>query len=184
MSKKPQNAQPATPANDETPNDDNGAENQNANQPEASEAPFVVHAQYLVDYSFENKVMVPYLRGEIDPKFRHEMEWALEINHLEEHNFQVVLRVEVTAHSASQNNETQGEPKVAYIIELFYGAVVSINPQLSQHTDAILQVEIPNILYPFVRQIIADSTLRASYPAIFIPPINFREKFLSNMTNS
>ncbi len=141
----------------------------------ASQPPFVIHAQYLVDFSFENKIILPYLRGEVDPKFTHEMEWSLAINHLEETNYEVVLHILINGISAD---------KTAYIIEIYYGAVVAINPAYAEHIRPICQVEVPNLLFPNARQIITESVMRATYPPLYPPVIDFRAKFLSDIQSA
>ncbi len=164
MTDKPQNPS-------ETTTETQGTETQGTeNQGTENLPPYMIHAQYLKDLSLENKAMLPFLRGELEPKFNHEMEWALTTTHLEDENFEVVLQINVVAHAGAAK---------PYIIEVFYGAVVSVNPQFAEHTRPILQVEIPTLLFPYIRQIITDCALRAGYPPLYIPNIDFRYKFMN-----
>ena len=60
----------------------------------------------------------------------------------------------------------------AFILELSYGAVVSLNiPE--EHREPVLMIEIPHMLYPFVRQIVANTLTNAGLPALMLNPIDF-----------
>ena len=39
--------------------------------------------------------------------------------------------------------------------------------------DAVLGVTCPNILYPYVREVVSDAVVRAGFPPVVLAPVNF-----------
>ena len=64
-----------------------------------------------------------------------------------------------------------GEKKL-FIVELSYAAVVSVNVP-SEQLEPVLYIELPRLLFPFVRSIIANSLSAAGLPPIMLNPIDF-----------
>jgi preprotein translocase subunit SecB len=43
----------------------------------------------------------------------------------------------------------------------------------AQEMEAILGVACPNILFPYVREVISDLVVRAGFPPVILSPVNF-----------
>lgn len=85
----------------------------------------------------------------------------------EEGIFNVLLNVNV-------NGNAQDEK--AFILELSYGTVVSLNiPQ--EHIEPVLMVEIPHMIFPYVRQIVSSTMSNAGLPPLMLNPIDFAGMF-------
>ena len=64
------------------------------------------------------------------------------------------------------------EQEKAFILELSYGAVVSLNiPE--EHEEPVLMIEIPHMIYPYVRQIVSTTMSNAGLPPLMLNAIDF-----------
>ena len=53
-----------------------------------------------------------------------------------------------------------------------YAAVASVNvPQ--EHLEPVLEIELPRLLFPFVRSVISHSLSEAGLPPMMLSPIDF-----------
>ena len=81
----------------------------------------------------------------------------------EEKTFNILLNVRI-------NGDIEQEK--AFIFELSYGAVVSINVKPEQE-DPVLMIEVPHMIFPFARQIVASTMTNAGIPPLMLNPIDF-----------
>jgi preprotein translocase subunit SecB len=129
--------------------------------------PIQINAQYIKDLSFESPST-----PDILSKMQHE---APDVNinvNVNAHNIQNVL-FEVQIHiraSCKVGEET------AFISELVYGGLFKINVP-PEHLQAILLIECPRLLFPFARNIIADTTRDGGFPPLMIAPVDFVSMF-------
>lgn len=125
--------------------------------------PIMVNSQYIKDLSMEIP-HAPHIFKKLNegaPKI--DIEVNIETQKLEENIYNVLMNVTL-------NGEAKDEK--AFILELSYGAVVSLSvPQ--EHHEPVLMIEIPHMLYPFVRQIIANTLTNAGLPPLMLNPIDF-----------
>ena len=126
--------------------------------------PIVIQNQYIKDLSME----IPHA-PEIFKKMQGQnpqvnVEVNVEAKKLpEDHVFNAVLNIAI-------NGDIENEK--AFILELSYAAVVSLNVP-EEHLEPVLMVEIPHMLYPFARQIIAQTMSNAGLPPLLLNPIDF-----------
>ena len=126
--------------------------------------PIVIQSQYIKDLSME----IPHapeifkkMQG-VNPQVNVEVN--IETKNLPEENVHdVVLNVAI-------NGEIEKEK--AFILELSYAAVVSLNVP-KEHVEPVLMVEIPHMIYPFARQIVAQTMSNAGLPPLMLNPIDF-----------
>ncbi len=99
------------------------------------------------------------------------------VRQLEGPVFEVTISVSIDAKT--------GE-KTAFILELVYGCVAEVNPQLvpQEYAHSLLMIEAPRHMYPFVRQIVADVTGTGGFPPLMMQMVDFadlyRRKFAAN----
>ena len=43
----------------------------------------------------------------------------------------------------------------------------------AQELEAVLAIACPNILFPYVREVISDVVVRAGFPPVLLSPVNF-----------
>ena len=130
---------------------------------EAKKPAIMINSQYIKDLSMEIP-HAPHIFKKLNvngPQI--DVEVNIETSKLEDNFYNVIMNITM---NGNVNNEK------AFILELSYGAVVSLNiPE--EHREAVLMIEIPHMMYPFVRQIIANTLTNAGLPALMLNPIDF-----------
>ncbi len=124
-----------------------------------------ITAQYVKDLSFEAPAL-PHILNEITtaPAISVNVDVAVNKGPVD-NSYTVDLNIK----SAAQTTDTK---KPVFICELTYGAAVTLNvPQ--EHLEPILLVEIPHLIFPYARAIIANTTREAGLPPLQINPIDF-----------
>jgi preprotein translocase subunit SecB len=130
----------------------------------------IINAQYIKDLSFENPHAPTSLRQQATPP-------AVEINvdvkaqGLALENYEVALTIKANA---------KVEDEMLFIIELVYGAVVTMRNVAQEMISPILLVETPRLMFPFARNIIAETTRDGGFPPLMINPIDFGELLRRN----
>jgi preprotein translocase subunit SecB len=135
--------------------------------PAAPGAPhqLIVNAQYVKDLSFENprapqSLMQPAGQPSVD------INVDVKAQNLGPDVFEVVLTINATA-------RTQDEP--VFLVELAYGAVVTVANVPPDMLAPLILVETPRIVFPFARAVIANATRDGGFPPLMINPIDFAE---------
>ncbi|HWV18756.1 MAG TPA: protein-export chaperone SecB [Rhodocyclaceae bacterium] len=63
--------------------------------------------------------------------------------------------------------------KTVFLVEAKQAGIFRIQNVPEQDLDPILGVACPNILFPFVREVVADAVNRAGFPPVLLAPVNF-----------
>jgi len=91
-----------------------------------------------------------------------------EMRELKEDHFEVTINLHLEA--------TVGD-KPAFILELSYGCVVIIGEMAEEHRRPVLLIEVPRQMYPFVRQVVADTTTQGGFPPLMLQLVNFADLY-------
>ncbi len=83
---------------------------------------------------------------------------------IEEGQFEVVVMATVTARIAE---------KVMFLIEVKQAGMFQIRNVPTEDLEPILAVACPNILFPYLRQIVSDMSVRGGFAPALLNPINF-----------
>jgi preprotein translocase subunit SecB len=140
---------------------DNGASAGGTAQPNRA---LIINAQYIKDLSFENPRAPHSLLQPQPPELKVNVD--VRAGALGGDRYEVVLVIHARA---TAQNET------LFVIELAYGAAVTLSNVSSEHAPEALLVETPRLLFPFARAIVADATRDGGFPPVFLQPINFAE---------
>ncbi len=138
--------------------DDNAAPN-----PQASQPSLRILAQYLKDHSFENPRAPQSFVDSTEPP-------AIEVNvdvsgrGLGNDQFEVELSISARATRKEQ---------VSFVAETTYAGVFEIKNVPNDQMEPLMLVECPRLLFPFIRQIIADTTMSGNFPPVMLDPIDF-----------
>lgn len=121
-----------------------------------------VNAQYVKDVSFEAPFL-PDILTQI--KSSPEIQVSVDVNakKLQDAVFEVALKIKA---------EAKAEDKMAFLCEVEYGCVATVMVP-AEHIEPVLLIEIPRLLFPFARNIIADLTRESGFPPLMINPIDF-----------
>lgn len=136
------------------------------------QTPVVIHKQYLKDMSFENP-NAPMILKKIDKRPEMDMNIMIDVQKIEDEEFEDFYEVtlNLTA-SAKRENETM------FIAEVLYGAAVSITGLEANKHHPLLFIEVPYMLFPFARQILANATQSGGYMPLQLSPVDFRSMYL------
>jgi preprotein translocase subunit SecB len=130
----------------------------------------IINAQYIKDLSFENPHAPNSLRQQtVQPSV--DINVDVKAQGLAPENYEVVLTINVNA-------KTQDE--TLFIIELAYGAIITVRNVPQEMVSPIVLVETPRLMFPFARNIIAETTRDGGFPPLMINPIDFGELLRRN----
>ena len=155
-----------------------------ANQPEDKNAPagagatgngtqptLNVLTQYVKDLSFESPGAPASLRGrEKAPGININVN--VNANPMSQPEYDVTLALTAKATI---------DEEVLFNVELLYGGVFRVEGVPQEHMLPLLFIDCPRLLFPFARQIIADSTRNGGFPPLMIDPIDFAQMFQQRM---
>ena len=137
-----------------------------------ADVPLVVNGQYIKDLSFEAPTTpgIFALIQQNPPDVNINVD--VKAQGMQNNVFEVVLVIKA---------ECKTGDSVAFILELSYGGVFTINvPQES--LEIMLLVECPRLLFPFARNIVADATRDGGFPPVMIGPVDFMAMFQNRQT--
>lgn len=130
-----------------------------------------VLAQYIRDLSFENpnapRSLMP---QEEQPAI--DIQVNVNANPMSETDFQVELAIE---------GDARTKDLVLFKFELVYGGIFRIANVPQEAVHPIVLIECPRLLFPFARQIIANSTRDGGFPPLYLDPIDFAALYRQRM---
>lgn len=85
---------------------------------------------------------------------------------LEEGVYEVIVTVTVTA-------KLPGQDKVMFLIEAKQAGIFQARNIPAQEIETVLAVMCPNILYPYLREVVSDAAVRGGFAPVLLSPINF-----------
>jgi preprotein translocase subunit SecB len=85
---------------------------------------------------------------------------------LEEGVFDVTVTVTVTA-------KLQEKDKVLFLIEAKQAGIFQIRNIPAEEMETVLAAVCPNILYPYLREVVSDVAVRAGFAPVILNPVNF-----------
>ena len=78
--------------------------------------------------------------------------------------FECVLTVTVTARNGD---------KTLFLVEAAQAGIFTVRGVPQNQLQPVIAIHCPTVLFPYVRETIADATVRAGYPPVHLAPINF-----------
>ena len=120
-------------------------------------------AQYIKDLSFENP-NAPNSLGPQEKGPNISIQVNVNARQLSETDFEVSLALEGAA------GEGAG---TLFKFELDYAGVFRVRNIPEDQMHPVVMIECPRLLFPFARQIVADSVRNGGFPPLFIDPIDF-----------
>ncbi|MBQ9271922.1 MAG: protein-export chaperone SecB [Alphaproteobacteria bacterium] len=131
----------------------------NAEQPQG----LMLHSQYIKDLSLE----LPFAPEIFKELGKQNPQVGIDINiankPLEDDMYEVSLTVKVNADVAD---------KKLFILEVTYATLATVKVP-AEHLEPVLYIELPRLLFPFVRNIVATNLTEAGLPPMLITPIDF-----------
>ncbi len=153
----------------ETTNNPNAAAAADGFDPQAAPS-LTVLAQYLKDLSFENPRAPAVYQSNATPKI--DVNVDVQGRGLNPNQYEIELSV-----AARANRET-GE--AMFVVEAAYAGVFEIVNVPRDQLEMVMMVECPRLLFPFLRQIVADATRNGNFPPLLLEPIDFMGIYIAN----
>jgi preprotein translocase subunit SecB len=85
---------------------------------------------------------------------------------LEEGVFDVTVTITVTA-------KLPGKDKVLFLIEAKQAGIFQIRNIPAEEMEVVLAAVCPNILYPYLREVVSDVSVRGGFAPVVLNPVNF-----------
>lgn len=130
--------------------------------------PVQVHAQYVKDFSFENPGAPETLRAS-NARPETDINIVLDaVNIKDDGNpdlYESALTLKVTS---TRDGET------LFIAEIVYAALITIKGVQSQFIKPILYIDVPQMLFPFARQMVSNAVTAGGFPPLLLNPVDFR----------
>ncbi len=82
--------------------------------------------------------------------------------------YQTVLTATVTAKAAD---------KTMFLVEVAQAGIFTIRGVPQAEMEAVLAIACPNILFPYVREVVSDLISRAGFPPVILSPVNFEAAY-------
>ena len=142
-----------------------GGETEEAPQQAAAEADarLLIHRHYVKDLSYENPNAPSIYASRETPSIRVNID--VNVARLAERLFEVTLSTKVVATIAD---------KTAFQVELDFAGLAKVGDRVEEtEFEQILGIQVPHLLFPFARNIIADVTRDGGYPPLLINPVDF-----------
>jgi preprotein translocase subunit SecB len=130
----------------------------------------IINAQYIKDLSFENP-RAPHSLGQQTTQPSVDINVDVKGQSLGPDNYEVVLTINASA--KIQND-------ALFIVELAYGAVITVRNVPQELLTSVILVETPRLMFPFARNIVAETTRDGGFPPLMINPIDFAELLRQN----
>ena len=129
-----------------------------------------VLTQYIKDLSVESPNSPAVFQWQVQPQV--DVQFNINVNNVAEEVHEVVLKVNVAARS---------ENGAHFLIDVSYAGLLGIRNLPEEAVGPFLLIEAPRLLFPFVRQIIADAVQQTGFPPLLLEPIDFNAVFLQQL---
>ena len=133
-----------------------------------------VLVQYVKDLSFENP-NAPHSLQQEQQQQQPAINIQINVNAtpLSESDIEVVLKLEGKA-------ETAG--KILFAFDLSYAGVFRIQNVPQESVHAVVMIECPRLLFPFAREIVANSVRNGGFPPLMLDPVDFVSLYRQRMS--
>ena len=126
--------------------------------------------QYIKDLSVESPSSPQAFQWQVQPQL--EVQFNINVGKVADDVHEVVLKIEVAARS------DQG---VHFLIDLAYAGLFGLRNFPEEAIPPFLLIEAPRLLFPFARQIIADSSQNTGFPPLLLEPIDFATAYMAQL---
>jgi len=127
-------------------------------------------AQYIKDLSVESPNAPQVFQWQTQPQL--EVQFNINSDKVADDVHEVVLKIEVGARS---------EQGVHFLIDLSYGGLFGLRNVPEEAIAPFLLVEAPRLLFPFMRQIVADCSQQTGFPPLLLDPIDFGAAYMAQL---
>ena len=131
---------------------------------EQAQPTFNIEKLYVKDLSLE----VPHAPSIFLERANPQIDLQLHTDYsaVDEGIYEVTITVTLTAKLAEQD-------KIMFLIEAQQAGIFHVKNIPALELESVLGVVCPNILYPYIREVVTDVSVRAGFAPVLLNPINF-----------
>jgi len=131
---------------------------------QAPQVLFNIEKLYVKDLSLE----IPHAPGIFLERESPQIDLQLNTSSspVEEGVYEVTITVTITAKLPEKD-------KIMFLVEAKQAGIFQVRNIPINETEPILAIVCPNILYPYLREVVSDVVVRAGFAPVILNPINF-----------
>ena len=135
---------------------------------EQAQPTFNIEKLYVKDLSLE----VPHAPSIFLERENPQIDLQLHTEHsaIDEGIYEVTITITLTAKLAEKD-------KIMFLIEAQQAGIFHVSNIPPSELDSVLGVVCPNILYPYIREVVTDASVRGGFAPVLLNPINFEALF-------
>ena len=137
---------------------------------EAAQPQAATIAQYIKDFSAESPSAPQVFQWQGQPTL--DVQFGIAGTKVGDDVQEVVLKIDVTAKSDSGTH---------FIIDLSYAGLFAFRNFPDEALAPFLLVEAPRLLFPFARQIVAETVQNLGFPPVLLDPIDFASAYVAQV---
>ncbi len=130
---------------------------------------FSVQRIYVRDMSFESSMGAEIFTKQWQPQVKVDLN--SKANKLNDESYEVVLTVTVTA---TLDDET------AFLVEVQQAGMFAVVGLEGDQLNRALGIMCPNLLFPYLREVVDGATVKGGFPPIGLQPVNFEALYLQS----
>jgi len=138
------------------------ADMQQAGAPGPDAASFSIEKIYVKDLSLENPGAPQSFMQQEPPQI--EVGLRTSGNQIDPNVYECVVTVTLTAKVGD---------KTLFLIEASQAGIFTIRGVPPEQLQGVIAVHCPNVIFPYIRETLADAVTRAGFPPVHLAPINF-----------
>ncbi len=131
---------------------------------------FSIEKLYVKDLSLEVPNAPQIYVSPVQPEV--EMNIHTEAGLVEDGLYESVLTITVKA---------TADERTVFLAEAAQAGLFSVRNVPAEDLEAILGIACPNILFPYVREVISSLVTRAGFPPVVLAPLNFEQLYMQRM---
>ncbi|RFC38304.1 MAG: preprotein translocase subunit SecB [Candidatus Nitrotoga sp. LAW] len=125
---------------------------------------FNIEKLYVKDLSLESPNAPSIFLERENPKI--DLQLNTQSHSMEEGLYEVTVTVTVTAKLPEKD-------KVMFLIEAKQAGIFQVRNLPPEELESVLAIVCPNILYPYLREVVSNMAIHAGFAPVFLNPINF-----------
>ena len=129
-----------------------------------------VLTQYIKDLSVESPNSPSVFQWQAQPQV--DVQFNINVNNVSDEVHEVVLKVNVGARS---------DKGAHFLIDLSYAGLFGLRNIPADALGPFLLIEAPRLLFPFVRQVVADAVQQTGFPPLLLEPIDFGTAYMQQL---
>ena len=147
---------------------------------------FSIHNIYVKDISFEAPNTPQIFSMTWDPKVDFDL--AVNSGSIAENVWESILDVTVKVDvKVAEDDRAEHEGKefeTAFIAEVKLAGIFAISGFEKTEIDKILAIEVPTVLFPYLREVVANLVSKGGFPQLILPPMNFENMYQKHLEES